>query len=76
MVVDGLGLTVLGRLTAELRMQPAAGRDYVAVGWPLDRDGRKFHSASAILDSEGEAIAIASATWIELRDQAPGYGAS
>ena len=76
MVVPGLGLTVLGRLTAELPAPLEAGADYVAIGWPIERDGRKLHAASAILDADGEAVATAAATWIELRDQAPGYGAA
>jgi hypothetical protein len=76
MLVPDLGLTVLGRLTAELRRPLPAGRDYVAVGWPLERDGRKLHSASAILDESGEPFAVAAATWIELRDRTPGWGAT
>jgi hypothetical protein len=75
MLVPGLGLNVLGRLTAELRTPLEAGRDYVAIGWPVEREGRKSHSATAIVDPEsGEALAVAAATWIELRDRQPGFG--
>lgn len=74
MLVPELGLTVLGRLTAVLRRTAEPDRSYVAVGWPIERERRKLHSGSAILDPEGEPIAVGRATWIELRDQAPGYG--
>lgn len=74
MLVPDLGLTVLGRLTAALRAPAQAGRSYVAIGWPIEREERKLHSGSAILDPAGEPIAVARATWIELRDQRPGYG--
>ena len=68
MLEPDFGLSMLGRLTAELRSPIEAGRDYVAVGWTVDRDGRKGHSSTAILDPEsGEALAVSKAVWIELR---------
>jgi hypothetical protein len=71
LVVDDLGVSVLGRLTASIPRQLEAGRDYVAIGWPIERDGRKVHSASAILGEDGEPLAISRATWIELAEQPP-----
>jgi hypothetical protein len=65
----GLGVTMLGRLTAQIERPIPAERDYVAVGWPIGRDGRKFFSGSAIFTAEGEPLARARATWIELREQ-------
>jgi hypothetical protein len=32
--------------------------------------GRKHHSASALYDATGRALAVADALWIELRDPA------
>jgi hypothetical protein len=72
MLVPDLGLSVLGRLTAAIHEPLEAGRDYVAVGWPTERDGRKCQAAAAILDTDGRALAISDATWIELRPPADG----
>jgi hypothetical protein len=74
MLVPNLGLTVLGQLTAKLIRPAETGRSYVAIGWPIGREGRKFEAGSAILDPEGGPVGIARATWIELREQLPGYG--
>ncbi len=74
MLVPDFGLSVLGRLTARILRPIEAGRTYVAIGWPLERDGRKLHSAAAILDLDGEPLAVSRATWIELRDGGRGYG--
>jgi len=70
MLVPDFGLAVLGRLRAQLRSPLEAGRDYVAVGWPIDRDGRKLSAGTAIFDPDGgEPLAVSEATWIELREQ-------
>ena len=60
-------VTALGRLAARIDTLPRIGETYVAVGWPIDRDGRKHHTGSAIFSPEGELLACARATWIELR---------
>jgi hypothetical protein len=73
MLVPDIGLSVLGRLRAAVRSPLEAGRDYVAVGWPISRDGRKLRAGTAILDPDGaEPLAVAGAVWIELREQPPG----
>lgn len=74
MLVPDFGLSVLGRLTAQILRPLEVGPTYVAIGWPLERDGRKLQAAAAILDGDGEALAISRATWIELRDGGRGYG--
>lgn len=72
MLVPEFGLAVLGRLRAEIRSPLEAGRDYVAVGWPIDRDGRKLFAGTAIFEPDGdEPLAVSEATWIELREQPP-----
>lgn len=65
--VEGAGVAVLGRLAARIERLAEIGRTYTAVGWVLDRDGRKFHTAAAILDSRHSPLGLARATWIELR---------
>lgn len=63
----GLGVTVLGRLAARLLQPIRPGTTCVAVGWPIERDGRKFLAGSALLSPAGEPLAVGRATWIELR---------
>ena len=71
MLVPDVGLSVLGRLRASIRSPVEAGRDYVAVGWPIGRDGRKLFAGTAIFDpGSGEPLAVSEATWIELREPA------
>jgi hypothetical protein len=69
MIVPDMGVSVLGRLTGLIHRPLETDRDYVAIGWPIDRDGRKTQSATAILDGDGDAVAVARATWIELAEQ-------
>ena len=42
------------------------GRRYVAVGWPLDGEGRKHYAGTALLSDTGEPIALARSTWIQI----------
>jgi hypothetical protein len=66
MLVPEVGTCVLGRLTARLHEPIAPGTTCVAVGWPIDHDGRKVQAGSALFSSDGELLAEARATWIEL----------
>ncbi|HET7444601.1 MAG TPA: hypothetical protein VFJ57_08085 [Solirubrobacterales bacterium] len=59
----------LVRFRTDLRAPVAVGAEHVVIGWPLARDGRKLRSASAILDAEGEALAVAEALMIEPRPE-------
>ncbi len=61
------GLIVLGRLTADLRRPVQVGRPHVVQAWPIEREGRKLHTASALFTGDGELCAVARAVWIELR---------
>jgi hypothetical protein len=63
-------IVVLASLTVELRERPRAGEPHVVAAWPVANDGRKHHSASALYDAGGRALAVADALWIELRDPA------
>jgi hypothetical protein len=67
MLVRELGLSVLGRLSARIHAGIREGTTCVAMGWPIDRDGRKFHAGSAVFSEDGALLAEARATWIELR---------
>jgi len=67
MLVPEAGKSVLGQLTSAIHHPLEAGRDYVAMGWPTGREGRKLRAATAIIDGEGRRMASSDATWIELR---------
>lgn len=64
---EGIGRTLLGRLTAELHAPIQPGEEHVLTAWPISRDGRKYHSGSALFTAEGELLAAANAVWIEVR---------
>lgn len=67
MIVPEVKTSVLGRLAARLHGDIERGETYVAVGWPIEVDGRKFAAGSAIFSAAGELLAEARAIWIELR---------
>lgn len=65
-----VGRILLGRLDADLRGAAVkTGSPYVVVAWPLTCDGRKLHTASALLTDRGEVCAVARAVWIEVRGE-------
>lgn len=66
--VDGeLPLAVLARQTAYVGGPVRAGEEHVAIGWPIDVDGRKRHAGSAVLSASGEVLAAARALLVEPR---------
>jgi hypothetical protein len=67
LLVPGLGVTVLGRLAVSIDAEVERGTTCVAMGWPIERDGRKLHAGSALFDESGSLLAHARATWIELK---------
>lgn len=61
------GKTVLlGRLTAQIDAEVPAGEPLISMGWKLGREGRKLHSAAALLDGDGRILARSRALWIAL----------
>jgi hypothetical protein len=71
---EPMGFSLLGRLTVRLLEPVDIGATYAVVGWPIERDGRKYRGAAAILAADGRALAVSRSTWIELRDQPEGHG--
>ena len=59
---------VLARLRAHLIGPVRIGAPYIAIGWPVGRDGRKHEGGSAIFTVAGELVAYASGLWIELKE--------
>ena len=65
---DTLPMSVLARLTARVDAPARIDEEHVVVSWPLEVDGRKRHAGAALLSGDGEALAVARALMIELRD--------
>jgi hypothetical protein len=63
-----LPLSVLARLTGRIDGPVIAGEEHVVIAWAIKTDGRKRHAGSALLSSDGEALAVARALLIEPRD--------
>ena len=59
-------MALLGRLTVRIDRLPEIGERLVAIGWPMGVEGRKHFAGSALVDAEGDEIAAAQATWIEI----------
>lgn len=63
---------VLGRMTAEVVRAPRAGEPLVSVGQLRERDGRKFHTATALFaagdggGTTGELLGRAEQVWIQV----------
>ena len=64
---------VLARLSASLEAPVRSGEAHAIVSWRTGAEGRKLHSASAILDAGGRVLARAQALWITL-DRPMGSG--
>jgi hypothetical protein len=58
---------VLGRFAVRIDRPVSAGQPHIVVGWPLAVDGRKLFAATALLTVDGETLAVARATWIEIK---------
>jgi hypothetical protein len=65
---DG-SLAFLARQQSTIIVPPKTGIEYVVVGTPLERSGRKGLAATAILDAEGEVLAHAELVVVEPRQR-------
>jgi hypothetical protein len=61
-----VGLIVLGRMAADITCSLTVGFAYIVQAWPLEREGRKLRTASAIFSADGQLCAVARTVWIEL----------
>jgi hypothetical protein len=59
--------SLLARLAVERLDCVEVGEPVIATGWHVASEGRKHHTASALLSVEGDVLARASALWITLR---------
>jgi hypothetical protein len=55
---------LLGRLSVEQLAAVPSAEPSVIVGWELESEGRKLHSACAVLSPEGDLLARSRALWI------------
>jgi hypothetical protein len=58
---------VLGRLAVRQFEPVQPDKPYVVLGWRVAEDGRKLTAGSAVFDAAGQHVALAFATWIQLR---------
>jgi len=61
-------LCLLGSLIAEIYRRPKPGERLIVMAWARGVDGRKNYGDGALIDENGEIVAAANATWIELTD--------
>ena len=59
--------SLLARMQAEVLEPIPVGEPIVATGWLLGADGRKHHTASALLSADGRLLARARNLWIRPR---------
>ncbi len=64
---DSLPVSFLARFTARVDDLPEVGTEYVVMAWPISKDGRKHLAGVALLDAEGETLAVAEALLIEAK---------
>jgi hypothetical protein len=64
---DRISPHVLSRISGEITETPAVGERHVVVAWTVGEEGRKKHSASAILGPDGSVRARARATWVAIQ---------
>jgi hypothetical protein len=62
-------VSVLARLAARLVAPIEVGRPHLAIGWPIERDGRKDSTGSAIFTADGRLCAFGRALWVQLTDE-------
>lgn len=62
---EGKGI-VLGELVGEISKSARAGTTYIVCAWPIGHDGKKRYAGTAVYDTQGELLARARATWIEI----------
>ncbi|MGJ9413552.1 hypothetical protein ACHAAC_12675 [Aeromicrobium sp. CF4.19] len=59
-------LMLLGRMTAQVLRRPTIGERLRSTGHLARRDGRKFHTATALYTETGELLGRAEQVWIEV----------
>lgn len=58
---------VLGEMCADVQGAPRIGEPCVLIGWQISADGRRHFTGTAIFGESGSCLAVARATWFEVR---------
>ena len=64
-------MSLLGRMTAEVRGTPRIDEQCVVVGWSEGREGRKLHAGTAVFGSDRRLLGRARQTWIRVHSTFP-----
>jgi len=62
---------LLGRMTGRLIRLPTLGEACVAMGWRIERDGRKLYAGSAVFGAGGDCCGVSHQVWIKPRQPKP-----
>ena len=65
-VEEAAGLALLGRMSARVERDVAAGEPLIVTGWPIASEGRKHYVGTALHDPGGRLVARARSTWITI----------
>ncbi|MEZ5155184.1 MAG: hypothetical protein R2718_03645 [Solirubrobacterales bacterium] len=65
---DTLPISFLARFAARVDDLPELGSEHVVMAWPISKDGRKHLAGSALLDGDGNVLAMAEALLIEAKE--------
>jgi len=63
-VVQGAGGGLLGSMTCEVLRRPAVGETCIVSAWPIEAEGRKKISGTALFSTGGELLARSRQVWI------------
>jgi hypothetical protein len=66
-VDSDLQLSFLARFAVRIDAPVPAGREHVAIAWPIAVDGRKRRAGAALMSADGDTLAVADALLIEPR---------
>ena len=65
---DDMRPALTGRMTAKVIAPPKVGERCAVVGWRIGAEGRKLYSGTALYTEQGRLCALATCTWIVLRE--------
>jgi hypothetical protein len=60
-------LSMLVRQSTRIDAPIASGKEHVVMAWPIETDGRKRHAGAAILNADGDVLAVSRALLVEPR---------
>ncbi|MEM6993655.1 MAG: hypothetical protein AAF721_24290 [Myxococcota bacterium] len=56
---------LLGQMTGAVMHRPKEGEACIAMGWAVERAGRKLHAGSALFDEGGRCCGVSEQVWIK-----------